>query len=89
MEQTLKLILEQLNHLSSEVASLKIGQDEIKSEVKEINRKTSLIFDHTAGLTEFTTSTTDSLKRIEEELNAVEAVTAKNCFDITHLKAIK
>ncbi|WP_069997793.1 hypothetical protein [Cellulosilyticum sp. I15G10I2] len=89
MEQILNEILKKLDTLQNDVTSLKQGQDEIKKEVVEINRKTTVIFDQTANLTEFTTSSTEALKRIEKELNTIETVTAKNCFDITHLKAIK
>lgn len=89
MEKILNEILNKLNTLQDDVTSLKQGQDEIKKEVVEINRKTTVIFDQTANLTEFTNASAESLKRIEKELNTIETVTAKNCFDITHLKAIK
>lgn len=89
MEQVLNKILDALQ-------SLQQGQDEIKAEVKEINRKTDIIFNQTAHLTEFTTATTSSLNTIEskltlleEKIDTIEKVTAKNCYDITHLKAIK
>lgn len=82
MEKILSQILEELK-------SLKEGQNRLEAVVKEIDRKTSAIFDQTADLSEFKTSTIDSLSRIEIELNTIEKVTAKNCFDITHLKAIK
>ncbi|MHC1747515.1 MAG: hypothetical protein AB9856_03890 [Cellulosilyticaceae bacterium] len=89
MEETLKLILNELKNVNARLYDLEADQKEIKSEVKEINRKTDIIFNQTAGLTEFTTSTTSSLSNIENQLGAIEKVTAKNCYDITHLKMIK
>jgi predicted nucleic acid-binding Zn-ribbon protein len=96
MEKILNQILEELKSLKEGQQNLQQGQQDLQQGqnrleniVKEIDRKTSAIFDQTADLSEFKTSTVDSLSRIETELNTIEKVTAKNCFDITHLKAIK
>jgi chromosome segregation ATPase len=89
MEKILNQILEELKSLKEGQQNLQQGQQRLENTVKEIDRKTSAIFDQTADLSEFKTSTVDSLSRIETELNTIEKVTAKNCFDITHLKAIK
>jgi len=78
-----------LTQILDELKSLRDGQDELKIDMKEVKRLASAVFDQTADLSEFKTSTTGSLLRIETEINTIEKVTAKNCFDITHLKAIK
>lgn len=78
-----------LTQILDELKALKNGQDELKTDMKEVKRLASAVFDQTADLSEFKTSTSDSLERIEKELNTIEKVTARNCFDITHLQAIK
>ena len=75
--------------LKTDVSALKTDVSTLKTDVQEVKRLSSAIFDQTADLSEFKTSTTESLGRIEKELNEIETVTAKNCFDITKLKAIK
>lgn len=86
MEQVLDQIL-------NELKTIKSGQDEIKAEVKEINRKTDIIFEQTAGLTEFQTEVKDNLDSIKDELSFIchkEAETEKDVFKIKkHLEIIK
>lgn len=107
MEQVLNQILSKLtsleegqNQIKSDVASLKAEVTEIKADVKEINRKASVIFDQTAGLTEFQTEakefqgkTTSDLKAIIREVSFVchrEVETEKDVLDIKkHLEIVR
>jgi hypothetical protein len=59
--------------------------DGIEFELKELNRKTSVIFDQTADLSEFKTTTVDALNKIEadvEFLTHKETQTEKAIFNI-------
>lgn len=93
MEQTLKLILEQLNNLSTEVSSIKqemnVRFDQVDKRFDKLETKLEVVIDQTKNVTEYHTETTASLQRIENEINTVETVTAQNYLDITRLKAIK
>ena len=55
MEKTLELILQRLEELKQGQEELKQGQEELRSDIKELDRKTSVILEQTAGLTEFQT----------------------------------
>ncbi|MGL5153069.1 MAG: hypothetical protein ACRC7N_21120 [Clostridium sp.] len=91
-----KEILEILKRLESKVDNIEFDVKELKSDVKELNRKVDNIYDQTADLTEYRTSTSDNIeviksdvKDIKKDLCFVEEATAKNWQDITRLKAIK
>lgn len=79
----------QINNIENKVDAIENKVDIIEKDVKEIDRKVTVIFNQTADLTEFKTATNASLERIEAELSSIEKVTAKNCYDITHLKMIR
>ncbi|MGL6174233.1 MAG: hypothetical protein ACRC1P_06440 [Cellulosilyticaceae bacterium] len=64
MEEVLLRILSKLDNLE-------LNQQAIASEVSEINGKVSVIFNQTGSITEFTTATQDSLKRIEKAINSL------------------
>lgn len=100
MEQVLNQILSELKNINSRLDTLEAGQQDIKSEVIEINRKASVIFDQTAGLTEFQTEakefqgkTTSDLKAIIREVSFVchrEVETEKDVLDIKkHLEIVR
>lgn len=65
--------------------SLQKDNQEIKSELKEINRKLDGVVEQTADLTEFKTTVLEKL----EDLKAVEEVTKVNCYEIAKLKVAK
>lgn len=65
--------------------SLQDDTKEIKSSLKEIDRKLDGVVEQTADLTEFRTSVISRL----DELKEVEEVTKANCYEIAKLKIIK
>ncbi|GAA0695992.1 MAG: hypothetical protein E6X12_10670 [Actinomyces sp.] len=65
--------------------SLQEDTKEIKSALKEIDRKLDGVVEQTADLTEFRTSVISRL----DELKEVEEVTKANCYEIAKLKIIK
>lgn len=65
--------------------SLQDDTKEIKSALKEIDRKLDGVVEQTADLTEFRTSVISRL----DELKEVEEVTKANCYEIAKLKIIK
>lgn len=69
--------------------SLQKDNQEIKSELKEINRKLDGVVEQTADLTEFRSDMIKKVDGIREDLATVELVTAKNYKDIVNLKAVK
>lgn len=65
--------------------SLQDDTKEIKSALKEIDRKLDGVVEQTADLTEFRTSVISRLYELKE----VEEVTKANCYEIAKLKIIK
>lgn len=65
--------------------SLQDDTKEIRSALKEIDRKLDGVVEQTADLTEFRTSVISRL----DELKEVEEVTKANCYEIAKLKIIK
>ena len=61
------------------------GQEELKTDVKEIKEKMDNVYNQTADLTEFKTEVNMKL----DELCDVENVTKLNCYEIAKLKSVK
>lgn len=82
-----------VTEIKSDVNNLKSDLTEIKSDVKEINCKADIIFNQTAGLTEFQTEVKHSLNSIHQEVDFIchkEVETEKDVFHIKkHLEIIK
>jgi predicted nucleic acid-binding Zn-ribbon protein len=78
MEEILKQILSELKSTNDRLNS-------IETELKEVNRKTSIIFEQTVDLSEFKTSTIDALNKIESDVEFLthkETQTEKAIFNI-------
>lgn len=74
-----------VNELKQGQIELKTDVKELKADVKELNRKTSLIFEQTAGLTEFETTVMSDLKELKKEVSFIghkEYQNEKDVFDI-------
>ncbi|MBB6625573.1 plasmid stabilization protein [Clostridium gasigenes] len=69
--------------------TLQKDNQEIKLELKEINRKLDGVVEQTADLLEFRSDITKKVDGIRDDLSTVELVTAKNYKDIVNLKAVK
>jgi archaellum component FlaC len=74
-----KNINDKLNNIESDINGLKLGQEEIKSLVKDLepknaNRHVEII---------------SSINDLRKDLSTVEIVTANNYADIAKLKAVK
>ncbi len=103
MEKTLHLILEKLNSMDNEIksinsrlsnlekgqANLEKRQANLEAGQSRIEKKLDAVYEQTAELTEFRTETNMKLDNISDKLNAVEAVTKENLYDIAKLKLIK
>ncbi len=70
-----KEILEILKSIQNDIKDLKEGQ-------QRIEKKLDITYDQVAR-------TAENITSIKKDLSTVETVTAKNCYDITALKAIK
>ncbi|WP_053956050.1 hypothetical protein [Inediibacterium massiliense] len=82
MEKMLQQILNELKSIKTDVNDLKVGQERIE-------KKLDVVHDQTANLTEFRTEINIKLDNIDNKINAVEAVTKENLYDIAKLKLIK
>ena len=89
MQGQINNIENKVETIENKVKAIENKVEIIEKDVKEIDRKVTVIFNQTADLTEFKTATSTSLERIEAEMSSIEKVTAKNCYDITHLKMIR
>ena len=76
IEALLKQILTGINEINTRLDSLENGQKVLKAgqnglidEVKEISRKTSIILEQTAHLTEFETTVKSALNEIKKDVS--------------------
>jgi hypothetical protein len=72
--------------VNTRLITLEDGQNEIKVEVKEINRKTDIIFNQTAGLTEFQTDVNHHLNTIKKDISFVCHKEVENEKDVFQIK---
>ncbi len=82
----LKLILQKLDELKSDINELKQGQNTMMIDIKELDRKASIIFDQTVGLTEFQTQVTDDLSDIKKEVSFIGHKEYQNEKDVYSIK---
>ena len=76
--------------------SLQKDNQEIKSEVKDINKKLDGVIEQTADLLEFRSDMSEQMKKvngnveaIRKDITNVEVITASNWQDIAKLKAVR
>lgn len=72
--------------LKSDVSGLKSDVGELKSDVKELNRKMDISYEQIAGLLEFRTETTDTLKEIKEEIRFLSHKEQENEKELFKIK---
>lgn len=82
----LKLILQKLDELKSDINELKQGQNTIMIDIKELDRKTGIILDQTVGLMEFQTQVTDDLGDIKKEVSFIGHKEYQNEKDVYSIK---
>ncbi len=86
-EETLRRILkEELKPIETRLENLEVNVAEIKTDVKEI--KAMLIDLESTNATRHT-ETNLKIEELKRDMNKVEVVTSKNCFEIEYLKAVK
>ncbi len=99
-EDKILLILQQIqvdiNELKQRVTSVETKLDTVDVKINSLDntvvaldKKVNSVYDHTANLAEFRTETNVKLDVITDKLNAVEAVTKENLYDIAKLKLVK
>ncbi len=76
-------------NLEKRQANLEKRQANLEAGQSRIEKKLDAVYEQTAELTEFRTETNMKLDNISDKLNAVEAVTKENLYDIAKLKLIK
>ncbi len=85
-EEFQKLVLQKFN-------SLEEGQNEMKTDIKELNRKMDTVYNQTANLTEFQTGVKNNLTQISNDIKFIEhkeMQTEKELFTIQEkFKVIK
>lgn len=84
-----KEIVELLKNMDTRLSAIEKGQNEIKDEIKIINKKLDGVVEQTADLVEFRSEILNKVDGIREDLSTVELVTANNYKDIAKLKAVK
>ncbi|QEK12631.1 hypothetical protein FQB35_09990 [Crassaminicella thermophila] len=96
MEKILQQILNELKTIKTDINDLKEGQMQTNERLTKlekgqfrIEKKLDTVHDQTANLTEFRTETNMKLDSIDNKINAVEAVTKENLYDIAKLKLAK
>lgn len=86
MEDLIKQIINKLDSLDNKISNIETGQIRIE-------KKLEAIYDHTADLTEFRTSTNDNLNEIKKDVSFVKHKLHQNeeeIFDIkTYMKLVK
>lgn len=65
------------------------SQNKTNERLDNIEKKLDDVYDQTAVLTEFRTEANAKLDNISHKINAVEAVTKENLYDIAKLKLIR
>ena len=72
LEDDVKEIKTDVNELKSDVSTLKTDVNELKSDVSGLNKKMDNVYKQTAYLTEFRTSTNDSLINIFTDVKFIK-----------------
>ena len=94
IEQLLQQIIESQNKTNERLDNIekKLGNnrlERIEKKLDDVYNQTTVIYDQTAILTEFRTEANAKLDNISHKINAVEAVTKENLYDIAKLKLIR
>ena len=97
-------LFELMSKMYNEIQDISSDLKDVKQKVETIDTRTtkiemciennvlekvSALFDARSLQQDTNNTIVQSLERIENEINTIEKVTARNCFDISHLKAIK
>ena len=80
--ELLKGMAENINSLTMEVKELKAGQEELKTEVKSIEKKIDTLYNAVAEAKE-------DITEIKNKVDKLEDVTMTNCYDIASLRKVK
>ena len=93
MEELLKQILGEITSIKGEISgintrlnNLESGQNDLMIEVKEVNRKTSIILEQTANLTEFETNVTSDLTTLKKDVSFIGHKEYQNEKDVYTIK---
>jgi chromosome segregation ATPase len=87
MEELFKQILSEVKRTNERLDQNNERLDSSEFELKELNRKTAVIFDQTTDLSEFKTTTVDVLNKIEADVEFLTykgTQTEKAIFNIEH-----
>jgi len=93
MEDVLRQILNKLDNLDKKVGDLDNKIDNLQQGQSRIEKKLDAVYNQTADLTEFRTSTSDNLTKICKDVSFIKHKLHQNeeeIFDIkSHIKIIK
>jgi len=81
-----KELFQSMNKLELKVNDLELGQEDIKATVNRIETRQGVIFEQTAGLTEFRTEVVTALKEIREHQRSVNEVLGEHEVQIRTIR---
>lgn len=84
-----KEVLELLKSIDTKLSTIEREQNELKDNMKLINKKLDGVVEQTADLVEFRGELLNKVDGIKDDLSTVELVTANNYKDIAKLKSVK
>ena len=92
MENTLKLILEKVNAIQTELTDFKAEMNQFRQEVnvrfQTVNDKIDALHDEmTSEFAAVDAEMKSMHELLDERINSIDVVTAQNCKDITYLRA--
>lgn len=82
-----KEILELLHSMAENINELKKGQEELKTEVKEIDKKIDTLYNAVAETKEDITEINQGITLLDSKVIKIQNVTRNNSFEIANLKA--
>ncbi|EGT0000970.1 plasmid stabilization protein [Clostridium perfringens] len=84
-----KEVLELLKSIDTKLSTIEREQNELKDNIKLINKKLDGVVEQTADLVEFRGNILNKVDEIKDDLSTVELVTANNYKYIAKLKSVK
>lgn len=86
MENRMESMEDRLESMDNRISNLEIGQNGMKTDIKEIKHKVNVINDQTALLTEFRTKTNEKLDKISEDIEFLKYEEYQTKQDIFKIK---